>query len=79
MAPNTGWIDVLLRSRLQFPISAKIDYTGLTIIFKKEEFSMTENNISEAPKKKINLQEAMKKQLEIKKNQTSVGKGKMNG
>ena len=28
---------------------------------------MTENNISEAPKKKISLQEAMKKQLEIKK------------
>ena len=40
---------------------------------------MTENNISEVPKKKISLQEAMKKQLEIKKNQTSTGKGKMNG
>ena len=34
----------------QFPISAKIDYTGLTIVFKKEKFTMTENNISEAPK-----------------------------
>ena len=40
---------------------------------------MTENNISEVPKKKISLQEAMKKQLEIKKNQTSTGKGIMNG
>jgi hypothetical protein len=39
---------------------------------------MNENNQSEAPKKKISLQEAMKKQLEIKKNQTSAGKGKMN-
>ena len=40
---------------------------------------MTEKNISEVPKKKISLQEAMKKQLEIKKNQTSTGKGIMNG
>ncbi|RTR35395.1 hypothetical protein EKG37_05815 [Robertmurraya yapensis] len=40
---------------------------------------MTENNQSqEAPKKKISLQEAMKQQLENKKNQTSTGKGKMN-
>ena len=38
---------------------------------------MTENNISEVPKKKISLQEAMKKQLEIKKNQTSTRKGIM--
>ncbi|MGV3464187.1 MAG: hypothetical protein ACO1OT_02705 [Heyndrickxia sp.] len=38
---------------------------------------MTENQ-SEAPKKKISLQEAMKQQLENKKNQTSVGKGKGN-
>ena len=37
---------------------------------------MTENNQSEAPKKKISLQEAMKKQLENKKNQGSVGKSK---
>ena len=36
---------------------------------------MTENNQSEAPKKKISLQEAMKQQLEIKKNQSSAGKG----
>ena len=78
LAPNTGWIDVPVHVPFQFLISAKIDYTGLTIIFKKEEFSMTENNISEAPKKKISLQEAMKKQLEIKKNQISVGKEKMN-
>jgi hypothetical protein len=66
----------LLKNYL-FPISAKIDYTGLTIKFKMEEFPMTENNQSEAPKKKISLQEAMKKQLENKKNQGSVGKGKM--
>ena len=39
---------------------------------------MTENNQSEAPKKKINLEEVMKKQLENKKNQTSAGKGKTN-
>ncbi|WML50204.1 hypothetical protein RCG23_10555 [Neobacillus sp. PS3-34] len=36
---------------------------------------MTENNQSEAPKKKISLQEAMKQQLENKKNQASAGKG----
>ncbi|WP_449620060.1 hypothetical protein [Robertmurraya sp. Marseille-Q9965] len=40
---------------------------------------MTENNQSQAPKKKISLQEAMKQQLENKKNQASTGKGKMNG
>jgi hypothetical protein len=39
---------------------------------------MTENNQSEAPKKKISLQEAMKQQLESKKNQVSAGKGKAN-
>ena len=39
---------------------------------------MTENNISEAPKKKISLHEAVKKQLENKKNQTSAFKGKPN-
>ena len=39
---------------------------------------MTENNHSEAPKKKISLQEAMKLQLENKKNQSFTGKGKMN-
>lgn len=39
---------------------------------------MTENNQSEAPKKKISLQEVMKQQLENKKNQNSSGKGKMN-
>jgi hypothetical protein len=37
---------------------------------------MTENNQSQTPKKKISLQEAMKQQLENKKNQTS-GKGKV--
>ncbi len=40
---------------------------------------MTENNQSEAPKKKISLQEAMKQQLENKKNQSSAGKGNKNG
>ncbi|QED46079.1 hypothetical protein [Cytobacillus dafuensis] len=40
---------------------------------------MTENNQSEAPKKKISLQEAMKQQLENKKNQASAGKGKAHG
>lgn len=39
---------------------------------------MTENNQSEVQKKKISLQEAMKQQLENKKNQTSAGKGKVN-
>jgi hypothetical protein len=38
---------------------------------------MTENNQSQTPKKKISLQEAMKQQLENKKNQNS-GKGKVN-
>ncbi|OIK13147.1 hypothetical protein BIV60_14610 [Bacillus sp. MUM 116] len=40
---------------------------------------MTENNQTEAPKKKISLQEAMKQQLENKKNQNSAGKGKTTG
>ena len=79
MYPTLGGNDVPVRVPFQFPISAKIDYTGLTIVFQKEKFAMTENNISEVPKKKISLQEAMKKQLEIKKNQTSTGKGIMNG
>lgn len=39
---------------------------------------MTENNQSKAPKKKVSLQEAMKKQLENKKNQNSSSKGKAN-
>lgn len=39
---------------------------------------MTENNQSEAPKKKISLQEVMKQQLEIKKNRSSVSKGNKN-
>ncbi|MBK3497008.1 hypothetical protein JFL43_19605 [Viridibacillus sp. YIM B01967] len=39
---------------------------------------MTENNQSEAPKKKISLKEAVKQQLEIKKNQSSANKGKKN-
>ncbi|MGE7666969.1 hypothetical protein ACQKMN_14770 [Ureibacillus composti] len=41
---------------------------------------MNENNQSEAPKKKMSLQEIMKQQLENKKNQASTSaKGKMNG
>lgn len=39
---------------------------------------MTENNQNEAPKKKISLQEAMKQQLENKKNQANANKGKGN-
>ncbi|TCJ01897.1 hypothetical protein [Cytobacillus praedii] len=39
---------------------------------------MTENNQSDAQKKKVSLQEAMKKQLENKKNQNTSGKGKSN-
>ncbi|MGG3888031.1 hypothetical protein [Metabacillus fastidiosus] len=39
---------------------------------------MNENNQSEAPKKKISLQEAIKQQLENKKNQASSNKGKKN-
>lgn len=39
---------------------------------------MTENNQSDAPKKKISLKEAMMQQLENKKNQSSTGNGKMN-
>ena len=39
---------------------------------------MTENNQSEAAQKKISLQEAIKQQLENKKNQASAGKGKTN-
>jgi hypothetical protein len=37
---------------------------------------MTINNESEAPKKKISLQEAMKQHLETKKKQASANKGK---
>ncbi|MEH7122398.1 hypothetical protein V7122_00185 [Bacillus sp. JJ1532] len=41
---------------------------------------MSENHQSEAPKKKISLQEAMKQQLEKKKNQANAsGKGATNG
>ncbi len=39
---------------------------------------MTENNNSEAPKKKISLRDAVKQQLENKKNQASAYKGKPN-
>ena len=39
---------------------------------------MNENNQSDTPKKKISLQEAVKKQLENKKNQVSPTKGKKN-
>lgn len=39
---------------------------------------MTDNNQSDTPKKKVSLQEAMKKQLENKKNQNSHSKGKAN-
>lgn len=38
---------------------------------------MTENTQSQTPKKKISLQDAIKQQLENKKNQNS-GKGKVN-
>lgn len=38
---------------------------------------MTESQQPEAPKKKISLQEAVKQQLENKKNQSTAGKGKM--
>ncbi|WP_026575733.1 hypothetical protein [Bacillus sp. UNC438CL73TsuS30] len=40
---------------------------------------MTENQQPEAPKKKISLQEAMRQQLENKKNQNSAGNGKSTG
>jgi hypothetical protein len=43
-----------------------------------EEFSMSENTQSEVPKKKLSLQEAMKQQLELKKNQSSAKKGNTN-
>ncbi|MEX3624721.1 hypothetical protein [Viridibacillus arvi] len=39
---------------------------------------MTENNQSEAPKKKISLKEAVQQQLENKKNQSAPNKGKKN-
>ncbi|MGE7916082.1 hypothetical protein [Lysinibacillus xylanilyticus] len=39
---------------------------------------MTENNHSEVPPKKISLQEAVKRQLENKKNHSSSNKGKKN-
>lgn len=39
---------------------------------------MTENNQTEVPPKKISLQEAVKQQLENKKNRSSVNQGKMN-
>lgn len=40
---------------------------------------MTEDNQTEAPKKKISLKEAMKQQLENKKSLSNSGKGKLNG
>ncbi|MFD0826844.1 hypothetical protein ACT8ZR_14485 [Neobacillus sp. M.A.Huq-85] len=40
---------------------------------------MTENQQPDAPKKKISLQEAMRQQLENKKNQNSAGNGKSTG
>ncbi|WP_134023927.1 hypothetical protein [Lysinibacillus sp. YR326] len=39
---------------------------------------MTENNHSEVPPKKISLKEAVKQQLENKKNHSSSNKGKKN-
>ncbi|MEO4054676.1 hypothetical protein [Solibacillus sp. CAU 1738] len=39
---------------------------------------MTENNQNEAPKQKMSLQEAMKQQLELKKNQSSTKIGTKN-
>lgn len=42
----------------------------------KGAFPMTENNHSEVTPKKISLQEAVKKQLENKKNHSSSNKGK---
>ncbi|KOS63415.1 hypothetical protein FJQ98_09630 [Lysinibacillus agricola] len=39
---------------------------------------MTKNNQSEVPQKKISLQEAVKQQLENKKNHSSANKGKKN-
>jgi len=46
-------------------------------MFNEEEYTMTENQQPDAPKKKISLQEAVKQQLENKKNKASAGKGKM--
>ncbi|MEG0472414.1 hypothetical protein [Solibacillus cecembensis] len=40
---------------------------------------MTENNQSEAPKKKLSLQELVKQQLENKKNQSASAKGSSKG
>lgn len=40
---------------------------------------MTENNQTEAPKKKMTLQEAVKQQLENKKNKASGNKGSLAG
>ena len=54
-------------------------YTRLITTFKLEEFPMTETNKSEAPKKKLSVQEAAKQLLEKKKNQSSAGKEKTNG
>nr|WP_106782977.1 hypothetical protein [Lysinibacillus timonensis] len=39
---------------------------------------MTENNQSEEQNKKMSLQELVKQQLELKKNQSTATKGKMN-
>lgn len=40
---------------------------------------MTENNQTEAAKKKVSLQELMKQQLANKKNQSASGNGQANG
>jgi hypothetical protein len=39
---------------------------------------MSENNQNEAPKKKMSLQEAMKQQLENKKNKAAAGNANLN-
>jgi len=44
-----------------------------------EGFPLTDRNQAGEPKKKISLQEAMKQQLENKKNSASADKGKTNG
>jgi hypothetical protein len=59
----------------------KIAYTVVNLVPILEGYIMSENNqenLNEAPKKKMSLQEAMKQQLENKKNKAAVGNASAN-
>jgi len=63
----------LVPFHFDFVVFSQISYNRLywTNYHIKGGMDLTENHQSEAPKKKISLQEAMKAQLESKKNQAT--------